>query len=348
MTGVDLDKVHLVGSVALDTVEEVFHTAGTLLGRRLKRVPDGEPGGRRLWISWQYPLLCGSPYLRIDTTSVTPASVLPKLKLAEGMRAEEIHFGELGYAREARASYQDFISAKGRGALPQSARFQVSLPTPMAVISHFCVPKDIPTIEPAYEKAMLDEVARICSAIPHHDLAIQWDLCIEMLIWDGQLADRFPKEGAGHADITARLKRLAHAVPIDVELGFHLCYGDYDAKHFVEPIDSAKMVEFANALASSVQRPIAFLHMPVPIARSDDAFFRPLANLKLAPTTELYLGMVHAEDGAEGINKRAAAASKYIGTFGIATECGISRRKTPDVVRKILAIHAECSHEPPE
>jgi hypothetical protein len=87
--------------------------------------------------------------------------------------------------------------------------------------------------------------------------------------------------------------------------------------------------------------------MPVPIARSDDAFFRPLTDLKLAPTTELYLGMVHAEDGAEGVRKRAAAASN-VGTFGIATECGISRRKTSDVVRKILAIHAECSGEPPE
>jgi hypothetical protein len=106
------------------------------------------------------------------------------------------------------------------------------------------------------------------------------------------------------------------------------------------------MVELANALSSSVRHPIAFLHMPVPVARSDDAFFRPFASLKLAPTTELYLGMVHAEDGAEGVKKRAAAASKYVGTFGIATECGISRRKTPDIVRKILAIHAEVSREP--
>jgi hypothetical protein len=39
------EHVHLVGSIALDTVEEVFHTAGTLLGKRLKRCPDGEPGG---------------------------------------------------------------------------------------------------------------------------------------------------------------------------------------------------------------------------------------------------------------------------------------------------------------
>ena len=38
-------KVHLVGSIALDSVEEVFRTAGTVLGHRLRRVPDGEPGG---------------------------------------------------------------------------------------------------------------------------------------------------------------------------------------------------------------------------------------------------------------------------------------------------------------
>ena len=41
-------SVHLVGSVGLDTTEEVFGVAGRLLGPYLKRVPDGEPGGRRL------------------------------------------------------------------------------------------------------------------------------------------------------------------------------------------------------------------------------------------------------------------------------------------------------------
>ena len=39
------DKVHLVGSIALDSVEEVFRTLGAVLSQRLRRVPDGEPGG---------------------------------------------------------------------------------------------------------------------------------------------------------------------------------------------------------------------------------------------------------------------------------------------------------------
>jgi hypothetical protein len=51
------EKVHLVGSIGLDSVEEIFRTVGTMFGRRLKRVPDGEPGPRRLWVTFQYPLL---------------------------------------------------------------------------------------------------------------------------------------------------------------------------------------------------------------------------------------------------------------------------------------------------
>ena len=58
--------VHLVGSIGLDTVDEVFFTAGRLLGPHLKRVPDGEPGGRRLWTSWQYPLLRANAFLKVD------------------------------------------------------------------------------------------------------------------------------------------------------------------------------------------------------------------------------------------------------------------------------------------
>ena len=58
--------VHLVGSIGLGGVEEVFRTVGPALGRRLRRIPDGEPGPRRLWVSFQYPLLRSSPFLRPD------------------------------------------------------------------------------------------------------------------------------------------------------------------------------------------------------------------------------------------------------------------------------------------
>ena len=46
--------------------------------------------------------------------------------------------------------------------------------------------------------------------------------------------------------------RLGGAVPADVELGFHLCYSDLDGRHFIEPVDAAKMVELANLIGRSV------------------------------------------------------------------------------------------------
>ena len=338
------NKVHLVGSIALDSVEDVYRTTGSVLGRRLLRVPDGEPGGRRMWISWQYPFLRVQPFLKPDTNQPNPTG-FPRLRLADGAQPADIHFGELGYAREARVSYQDFLAAREQRQLPSSVRFQVSLPTPFAVIQPFCVPEDAGAIEGPYEQAMVKEVKAICQVISHRDLCIQWDLCIEMVLWDGRLPILGPASADAIGGLLERIKRLAAAVPANVELGYHLCYGDLDAKHFIEPQDAGKMVEFANALAESSGRPITYIHMPVPIDRSDDAFFQPLSNLALSPSTEVYLGLVHA-DGVEATKGRIAAASKHASDFGIGTECGIARNRTPELVRRLLQIHADVSTEP--
>src|SRR5262245_58102804 len=341
------ERVHLVGSIGLDSVEEVFRTVGTVLGRRLKRVPDGEPGSRRLWISFQYPFLRSSPFLRPDPSgAVRKTSGFPLLCLGEGVSPAELSFDELGYAREARASYADFCAARERGELPHGTRFQVCLPTPMGVIYAFCTARDIAAIEPAYEAAMLREVEAICRAIPHRDLCVQWDFCHEMIIWDGQPQDMFPLVAASKNEIVARMVRICAAIPADVELGFHLCYGDFGAKHFIEPRDMGDMVAVANALAREIAHAMAYIHMPVPAARDDDDYFRPLEELKLAPGTELYLGLVHASDGAEGTLRRIAVAQRYAKEFGIATECGIARARTRRVVEDLLRVHAEASREP--
>ncbi|HUJ80300.1 MAG TPA: hypothetical protein VLW83_00380 [Candidatus Acidoferrales bacterium] len=339
------NRVHFVGSIALDSVEEVFRSLGATLGRRLRRVPDGEPGGRRLWISWQYPLLRAQPFLKADPSAPNQTTGFLPLSLAEDVKPTEVRFGELGYAREARASHQDFLTARKRGDLPPSVRFQVSLPTPFAVIYPFCPGDDEPVIESAYEKAMMREVDEICRAIPHQDLCIQWDICIEMVLWDGRFAYMQNPFGDLRVEVMRRMRRLMNAVPIDVELGFHLCYGDWDAKHFIEPLDAAKLVEVANALTAAASRPITYIHMPVPINRDDDAFFKPLANLRLQPKTELYLGVVHS-DGVDATKKRIAAASKYVSDFGIATECGIARCRTPEIVHSLLEVYAGCAREP--
>ena len=62
--------------------------------------------------------------------------------------------------------------------------------------------------------------------------------------------------------------------------------------------------------------------------------------LKLAPETELCLGLVHHTDGVAGTRKRLATAEKYVEDFSIATECGFGRRP-PETIPELLRIHAE-------
>jgi hypothetical protein len=341
------DKVHLVGSIGLDSVEEVFRTVGRKLGRRLKRIPDGEPGPRRLWVSFQYPVLRASPYLRPDPSGeVRPTSGFPKLCLAEGVRPEDVHFGELGYACEAKGSYRDFCAARERGDVKSGTRFQVCLPTPMGVIYAFCTTRDLGAIERAYEQAMIREAKRICDAIPHQDLCIQWDFCHELILLDGQAQGHFPNVDASLEQVMGRMRRISAAIPAGVEMGVHLCYGDFGAKHMIEPRDAGRMVEIANAMAKAIERPIQYIHMPVPIARTDDDYFRPLAGLQLSPQTEIYLGLIHAADGEAGTAKRMDVARRYVKDFGIATECGISRARKADLVLRLLDLHAACACEP--
>ncbi len=189
---------------------------------------------------------------------------------------------------------------------------------------------------------MIAEVAALVRHIPHKDLCIQWDVCNEMVIWDGQPSDAVPSN-VSHDEIIARMQRLCAAVPDDVELGLHLCYGDFGAKHFVEPKDAARMVDFANALTKAIKHKLAYIHMPVPVDRSDDAFYRPLRDLKLGDGTALFLGLVHAKDGVAGTKARIAAARRYAPDFGVATECGMARARSEETVRTLLKIHADCA-----
>jgi hypothetical protein len=80
--------------------------------------------------------------------------------------------------------------------------------------------------------------------------------------------------------------------------------------------------------------------MPVPIDRTDDGFYAPLAGLRLHPETELFLGLVHVQDGVDGTRRRMAVAAKYVSQFGIASECGISRGRDPRTAERFLEVYA--------
>ena len=100
--------------------------------------------------------------------------------------------------------------------------------------------------------------------------------------------------------------------PPEVELGYHLCYGDEEHGHFSEPQDSKDLVAVANALGDGLERPLNWIHMPVPESRDDDGWFSPMRDLRLPPETELYLGLLHPADRDEGALRRIEAARRHV------------------------------------
>ena len=103
--------VHLVGSVPLATSDAVFRTAFEVLGRRLRRIPDGETGARSNWIGWQFGLLSSNPQLELvePTDEEGAYGPGPTFRLAPHVDPAVFEFGPLGYADAALASFADFV-----------------------------------------------------------------------------------------------------------------------------------------------------------------------------------------------------------------------------------------------
>jgi ubiquinone/menaquinone biosynthesis C-methylase UbiE len=331
--------VHLVGSVPLGSAEEVFRTVSRQLGDRIRRLPDGETGPRADWIVWQYPVLSSRPQFEVAPPAPRSYRALPQLKLRAGEDGRELSFGSLGYAEAARASYRTFSVLKRDGIVPRGCRFQVCLPTPLAPISAFVALDDQAVVEHAYEAAMASEVEQILDEIPHDQLGLQWDTNVEFGMLEGDIPGWFPDLNAG---ILERLIRISRLVPSDVELGYHFCLGHDEEAPRHAPSDLGRMVEVANALAASLDRPVNWIHMPLPFGRADSAFIDPLRALRLPSETELYLGILEPGASDEAVQPVAGLAHRLVGEFGVATPCGWGRLP-PAQLPKLLAAHVRAS-----
>jgi hypothetical protein len=344
----DVPGVHLVGSVPLPDAETVFRTVAGALGPYLRRIPDGETGERRRWIFFQSVMLARHPAMEVDPT-VPPFALrqwdgrvlreMPLLRFRAGVDPATVTF-ETGYAEAARESFQIFRRLQKERVIPPGVRFQVCLPTPMASAFMYVSPRARAAYVPAYERALRHALETILAAVPPADLSIQWDVCQEVLVYEGFFPDR-PADY--ETQIVAELARLGDAVPADVEMGYHLCYGSPADEHLVMPRDMAVMVEMANDLRQALGRRLDFLHMPVPKDRTDDAYVAPLANLRGHAGTTLYLGLLHHDDRA-GDAARMATARRIVKTFGVAAECGWGRTD-PARLPSLLASHRAAAEE---
>jgi len=341
--------VHLVGSVPFRDAAEVFERVGTLLGPGLASIPDGETGDRLSWMGWLEPIFANHPQFVStgETFAARPDSkeVTHRYRLKPGVKPQDVRFDDLPQAAIAKSSYREFARQKQAGKIPAGVRFQVSLAGPISVVRRFVA--DESEQEPvlrAYEHGVFRAIETIAGAIPHDQLAIQWD--VASAVFEVLERGQPTRYGATRAQMMDAFipehVRLGMAVPRDVHLIYHLCYGDASHRHSVEPASAALLVEFANRVSAEIGRTIELIHMPVPRGRVDDAYFEPLRKLKLRPETRLALGLVHYTDGIAGTRRRIAVAQKYVPDFAVATECGFGRR-APDTIVKLLEIHAQAA-----
>jgi hypothetical protein len=338
-------NVHLVGSVPLANAAEVFETVSAALGPRIRRLPDGETGERSDWITWLEPAFANNPalvksgeFFRVHASGTGRE----RYTLKPGFRAEDVRFDNLFYADIAKNSYADFKRLKDAGKIAAGTKFQVDLVPAHSVIWLFLVDALHAPIDPLYNDALKREIDKIAAAIPHDELAIQFDVASAVFarLERNEVSSYGRSKEETQKTFSTIVADLGNRVPADVDLLYHLCYGDSNHRHVVEPTDMADMVEFANRLSRNIKRPIALIHMPVPRNRADDAYFAPLDRLALGPETELCLGLVHHTDGVDGTKRRLATAKKYAGHFSIATECGFGRRD-PRTISELLRIHAK-------
>jgi hypothetical protein len=335
------ERLHFVGSIPLPSSEEVFRQLNGQVGQYLRRIPDGETGERILWIKFQQKMLLEHPAIELDPTQ-TPLPVrqadgsvhrhIQLVRLKPGVDLESLEF-DTGYDRAALASYQTFRRLREGGTIPPEIRLQVALPTPMATGLMYVSLLGRDRYLRAYERSLLMALDNILGAISHAELSIQFDVCQEVLLFENYFPVREPNYQKA---VFEQFGRLGAAVPSDVELGFHLCYGSPGDQPLLLLKDAAVMVDMMNGIADFVQRPVEFIHIPVP-KQADSAFFAPLRNWRRPAETRLYLGLLQFNDDP-GNRARIAAARRVVSDFGIAAECGFGRTD-PGRVPAILAGH---------
>jgi hypothetical protein len=342
------ENLLLVGSVPLETVEEVMRTFGGALAKHLPAIPDGEVGERRSWVNrLSYQIFNGHmdlETLRRPKPIDGVEQLLPRsrddswnFKVRPGV--ERVRFGNpgsrLGYARDAVSSYFVFRTLREKGIIPNGVRFQISMPMVNSVIRplYFPTPGDLARIRPGYEDAIAAEVAAILAKIPNEDLAIQWDCAWEVSAVNGVAKD-LPGESE-NATHVAPIGRLSENIPAAVQLGFHFCFGTFGGWPAFAPDDLGRTVELVNAAVVASRRRVDWVHIPT-LDTINEAFYAPLANLD-AKGARVYLGAIH---NMATLQARLAIARKFLPNFGLAAYCGFGRTppaEMPQILRDHLA-----------
>jgi hypothetical protein len=318
-------EILLVGSVPLRPVSKVFETVAEHLGDLAPRIPDGEMMG---WLQNVWRAHAQNPALqRVGIAKLNGRATLgaPIYRLKEGLQGNDLKLGPYGYAANAAASYAEFKRLRDQGRIPARTRLQVTMAGPGT--TSFGIQLDADVLLPIARAALWSEIEQILKSIPANDLTIHLDVAMEAEkeeyirrpeAFDTPIQTSFYWTHNQMADSVAW---LASRIPVEVELGFHICSIWH---HWPDSgQDNAVLVDTANALSTRINRPIAYIHIPVIPEHDKPEHYAPLKQLKLHPETKLILGLINLADGLAGAERRVSLAETAVNDFGVAMFCGL-------------------------
>jgi methionine synthase II (cobalamin-independent) len=337
--------VHFNGSVNLSDAETVMREISSRIPTGVRRMTEGETGDRNYWIFFQRQKFAAMPEFEEAPVPDTGSEYerIPVLRLVAGVSPEDVSWPDIGYAAAYDESFDTFRRLQNDGVVAADARLQLQFPTPVAALS-MVSPEDAQRLAPYYAQALFTDLRQALERLPHDRIAVQWDVAVEI----GLLTGGFPVEAPPFDAIVAGLVTCLDQVPDDVPVGMHLCYGDYQHAHFVQPESLALQVRLVNAVTESARRPPSFVAFTVPQGRGDAAYFEPLRDLRADPGTELAFALVpyHPDEQPAGTTaEQARLIDTYLGAssdsqrdWSVCTECGMGRVERQDVPR-LLDLH---------
>lgn len=358
----DNGHMMLVGSVARPEdgwdVEDVLRNCANAIGDQVSMLPDGEIGDRYYWINYvarrtyaEHPDMATLSHHTVDDWKPKSYDDHWLFTIKDGIK--DISFDKIGYAQEAKNSYAIFERLRSEGAIPEGVRFMVAIPLIESATRPFIdTAEHFEMLWHAYGEAIRREVKDICASIPAEDLAIQWDICVEVAAMEG--LEGFTTElDYLELDPMKRycdaLRWVCEPIPEGPWLGLHICYGSLsheeskgsDTGHFCEIKDLKVSVDMANEGVKACGRSVQFIQVSVQLSNGfKEAYYEPLSRLDVG-NTHTYLGLIHLDDGVEGALKRMEMAKKYLPNFGISTQCGWGRRPLAQKIENLLDLHIE-------
>jgi hypothetical protein len=268
--------------------------------------------------------------------------------LREGASPQDIRIERFGLAEVIGESYRQLTELKRRGVIPQAVRLQATVAGP-GTTGGPLVPLSWEEIVAIVNPPLIADVEQFAKVVPLSELTVQVDIAaeIELEEWrrnpdgfDVSFASEQDRAWAGWTleKLMAANAEVANHVPAGAELGFHLC-----GLWHIDPRGGQDLqvhVDAANLLTQHVNRRIDYIHVPV-LPEHGPEDYAKLANLRLAPETKLFLGLIHRTDGIDGARRRIEMASAVVEDFGVGHFCGLRdlNQVGSDGLDELLELH---------